>query len=339
LPTSAAIESAILPFLDAALCVDGLLLALAAFLIYRFRARLATDAGTLEAATWRLLRGVTRTEAATLAFLTVLAAALRAPLLGRPLGTDEAATVFYYASRPIALSMSIYGSPNNHLLHTALVHLAMTLFGSAEWVIRGPACLAGIILVPLTFATARALGRDGAMIAAALVAGFPVLVDYSTDARGYTLLCCFVLASTVAMSRVAQDGNRAAVLAFALTASLAFFTVPVALYPFVALVVWGWLRSTEKRPILIAAGAAVGLPGGDHRRGRIGDARRDPSRRGGRRPRRTGEERRRRRHLAGERLSRRGRRHGELSLLILVRAAALVHDGLLVLDRRPFGVT
>lgn len=259
MPTSAEIESVILPFLDAALCVDGLALALAAFLIYRFRARLAVDACMLEASTRQLLRGVTRTEAATLAFLIALAAAVRVPLLGRPLGTDEAATVFYYSSRPLALSMSIYGSPNNHLLHTALVHLAMTLFGSAEWIIRGPACIAGIILVPLTFAAARALGRDGAMIAAALVAGFPVLVDYSTDARGYTLLCGFVLASTIAMSCVAQDGNRVAVLAFAIAASLGFFTVPVMLYPFVALVVWGWLRSPEKRPILIAAGAAIGF--------------------------------------------------------------------------------
>ena len=71
--------------------------------------------------------------------------------------------------------------------------------------------------------------------------------------------------------------------------------------------------------------AAVGLPGGRHRRGRVGHARRDPAGRGGHRPRGAGEERRRRRHLAGERLPRRGRRHPEPPLLLLVRAAALVH--------------
>ena len=67
--------------------------------------------------------------------------------------------------------------------------------------------------------------------------------------------------------------------------------------------------------------AAVGLPGGRHRRGRVGHARRDPAGRGGHRPRGAGEERRRRRHLAGERLPRRGRRHPEPPLLLLVRAA------------------
>ena len=71
--------------------------------------------------------------------------------------------------------------------------------------------------------------------------------------------------------------------------------------------------------------AAVGLPGGRHRRGRVGHARRDPAGRGGHRPRGAGEERRRRRHVAGERLPRRGRRHPEPPLLVLVRAAALVH--------------
>ena len=64
----------------------------------------------------------------------------------------------------------------------------------------------------------------------------------------------------------------------------------------------------------------IGLPGGRHRRGCVGHARRDQAGRGGHRPRRAGEERRGRRHLAGERLPRRGRRHPEPPLLLLVRA-------------------
>ena len=71
-------------------------------------------------------------------------------------------------------------------------------------------------------------------------------------------------------------------------------------------------RSSDFRVVVIGAGV-------------VGHARRDPAGGGGHRPRRAGEERRRRRHLAGERLSGRGRRHPEPPLLVLVRAAALVH--------------
>jgi hypothetical protein len=48
--------------------------------------------------------------------LTIIAAILRFPALSRPMGSDEAATFIYYASHPLPVAVSIYGSPNNHIL-------------------------------------------------------------------------------------------------------------------------------------------------------------------------------------------------------------------------------
>lgn len=184
--------------------------------------------------------------------LTIVAALLRIPLLTRPMGTDEAATFIYYASHPLHIGLTIYGSPNNHILHTAMMHASFRMFGQAEWALRLPAFLAGVAMIPLTYLASRALAPRGALLAAALTAATPALIDYSTDARGYTLLCCFVLICAASMAEVVRSGSRTAAIIFALSAALGFYTVPVMLYPFVMFLVWG-----RKRAIPAGIGAIV----------------------------------------------------------------------------------
>lgn len=193
------------------------------------------------------------------ALLTVVAALLRIPLLWRPMGSDEAATFLYYASHPLPVALTIYGSPNNHILHSALMHLSYAIFGRAEWALRLPALIAGVAIVPLTYVAARALsGGRGALIAAALSAAAPVLIDYSTDARGYTMLCCFALICTAAMAEITRSGKRSSVVLFAISAALGFYTVPVMLYPFAMLVTWGLITPMRKQAA-IAGAASVAL--------------------------------------------------------------------------------
>jgi 4-amino-4-deoxy-L-arabinose transferase-like glycosyltransferase len=186
--------------------------------------------------------------------LSLAAAIVRAPMLfSRPMGTDESASFIYYASHPLWVPVSIYGSPNNHILHSVLMHISWRLLGGAEWALRLPAFLAGIAIIPLTYVAARALSERGALLAASLAAAAPVLADYSTDARGYTLLCCFVLICTAAMAEIIRSGSRKATIIFAISAALGFYTVPVMLYPFAMLAVWG------RRKGLPAAIGAVAL--------------------------------------------------------------------------------
>jgi hypothetical protein len=200
-----------------------------------------------------------------LVLITGFGALLRILELQRPMGNDESATFLYYASKPLLLALTIYGSPNNHLLHTALMHMSSALFGDAEWALRLPAFIAGVAMIPLTYFTVvscqlsvvpttdnRQPTTHGALIAAALTASWPALIDYSTDGRGYTLLCCFTLIAAAAMALVVRSGNSAAVVIFAIASALGFYTVPVMLYPFVMLVAWG-LTSLQRRRVAIAA--------------------------------------------------------------------------------------
>ncbi|HYS55264.1 MAG TPA: glycosyltransferase family 39 protein [Thermoanaerobaculia bacterium] len=187
-----------------------------------------------------------------LIILSVAAAVVRWPMLSRPMGTDESASFIYYASHPLWVPMTIYGSPNNHILHSVLMHIAWKTFGGAEWALRLPAFLAGIAIIPLTYIAARELSERGALVAAALAAAAPVLADYSTDARGYTLLCCCVLICIASMARIIRTGSNKASLLFAISAALGFFTVPVMLYPFVMLAMWG-----RRKGLVAVIGAIV----------------------------------------------------------------------------------
>lgn len=191
-------------------------------------------------------------QTAAVILLTVVAAILRVPLLSRPMGSDESATFLYYASHPLSIALTIYGSPNNHILHTVLMHASWRLFGDAEWALRLPAFIAGIAVVPLTYVASRALAQRGALLATALSATAPALIDYSTDARGYTMLCCFVLICVAAMAEIIRSGNKTAKIIFAISAALGFYTVPVMLYPFAMLVVWG-----RKKAIVPAVAALI----------------------------------------------------------------------------------
>jgi len=197
----------------------------------RFRADLAHGA--------RTVRGESATHLVALAAIAVGAVALRLAFLGQPIRYDEALTFTEFASRPLYYALSYYPDPNNQLLHTLLVHVAWSLFGDAPWAVRLPAFLAGILVVPATYVVARLVyGRDAALLAAALVAASSSLVEYSTNARGYSLLTLWFLVALALAAYVAATGNRLAAVALAGAAALGFYTIPTMLYAFAVVMVW-----------------------------------------------------------------------------------------------------
>ena len=102
---------------------------------------------------------------------------------------DEAYTYNEYASKPVLDGLSWYTLPNNHLLNTLLIHVATVVLGNEPWVVRLGALAAGLGLIPAIYALTRRLcGPPEGLLAAALVAASEPLIDYSTNARGYTLV-------------------------------------------------------------------------------------------------------------------------------------------------------
>lgn len=213
-----------------------------------------------------------RSDILALGLILVLGVAVRVWFLDRPMQYDEAYTHNEYASRPLSDGLSRYTFPNNHLLNTFLVHVSLALFGDEPRAIRLPALLAGVLLIPASFRMVAGLaGRPAALLAAALVAGSEPLVNYSTNARGYSFVCLATVALVILAQRIKQTGGRVGDwLGMVVVAALGFYAIPTMLYPYGA--IWLWLAAGAfRRPggrraslvrldrLILATLATVGL--------------------------------------------------------------------------------
>jgi hypothetical protein len=178
-------------------------------------------------------------ELLAMAAAALVAIGLRVPFLSQPMRYDEALTFNEFASRPLYYALSFYPDPNNHLLNTLLVHVASAALGSEPWVLRLPAFLAGVLLVPTTYGLARLLyGQPAAFLSAVLVVVSSYLVEYSTNSRGYTVQAlCFVGMLSLAIVAVRRDSPTALLLA-ALVAALGAYAVPTMVYGVAVAAAW-----------------------------------------------------------------------------------------------------
>jgi hypothetical protein len=171
--------------------------------------------------------------------LVLIAIALRLAHINQPMRGDEAWTYMRFALQTLPGLLSDYSIPNNHILHTLLVKLSTTVFGDAEWTIRLPTFVAGVLLVPATYAAARVLAdRNAALFAAALVAVLPGLVLYSTNARGYSMICLAFVVLIILANALADVDSIAHWIGFAIVLALGAYTIPVMLYPAGAVSLW-----------------------------------------------------------------------------------------------------
>jgi hypothetical protein len=173
-----------------------------------------------------------------LVVIMVLGVVYRLEYIYSSLHHDEAYTYIAFAHSLFA-AMTDYHLPNNHIFHSILVHISTRIFGIQPWAVRLPAFLAGVLLVPATYWLAKRLyDRWTALAAALLVTWFPILINYSTNARGYTLLALFTLLTLTFGSIVRIQKNRFVWILISLFSALGLYTIPVMLFPFGILFVW-----------------------------------------------------------------------------------------------------
>jgi uncharacterized membrane protein len=174
--------------------------------------------------------------------ITALGTWTRILFLSAPVRYDEAYTFIAFAMRPLNFIISNYHVPNNHVFHTILVYLTYHLFGDQLWSIRLPALLAGILIIPATYLVARLFyDRNTALFSAGLVAASSELIDFSTNARGYTLICLFWLLLLALAFYLKDHRNWVGWGLFILLAALGFYTIPILLYPFGGVMLWLFL--------------------------------------------------------------------------------------------------
>ncbi len=172
-----------------------------------------------------------------LCIAAVMAAAggMRAVRLEHPVRYDEAFTFLKYVAGPDWSDWLNYSTPNNHVLHTLLVRRSVLWTGSlAPWALRGPALIAGVLLVPLSAGLGRRLARRdwAGLLAGALVGAASLLVEYSINARGYSMVCLAGVGLVLCLERVMR--NPASVgwwIGFAVIAALGALTIPVMVLP------------------------------------------------------------------------------------------------------------
>jgi hypothetical protein len=179
----------------------------------------------------------------TLLAIIILAIVYRLKFIYSPFHHDEAYTYVAF-SRSFFTAVTDYHLPNNHIFHSILVYFSTKIFGIQPWTVRLPAFMAGVLLIPATYWLAKRLyDRWTALGAVLLVAYSPMLVGYSTDARGYTLIALFTLATLTLGDIVVREKNLFAWVLISLFSALGFYTIPVMLFPFGVLFVWLFLEN------------------------------------------------------------------------------------------------
>jgi hypothetical protein len=174
----------------------------------------------------------------------------RVVLLFGPPHYDEAFTVveFVWKSPPFFLSRYLF--PNNHVFQTLLVWGVHAVAGDRLWALRLPAFFAGVAVLPATYLLARrASGEWAALIATALAAAATPLIEYSAQARGYTL----VTLAFLLLFLIDDDRVRAILIA------IGAWTIPTMFFAAASWAVWMALTQRAWRRIAAVAIASAAL--------------------------------------------------------------------------------
>jgi hypothetical protein len=158
-----------------------------------------------------------------LLLIVAVGAVLRAwPIPTWPLELDEALTL-----RHARVDPGLFLTWDHHAHHAplgyALVRAAMAVFRTdAEWALRLPSTIAGVLCIPAAFLLGRLThGTWAAILLAALVALDPTLIHQSVHARMYALLALeFFVVLILLVASMSGTGNRKG-LWFALGLSMA----------------------------------------------------------------------------------------------------------------------
>lgn len=170
--------------------------------------------------------------------IILVGAGIRASFLDHPMRYDESMAYVKYVVLPLWRIPLLYDDVQNHILHTMLVHESVRWLGDSPAAMRLPALLAGLSLIPGVIVLSRRMGssRLFALLAGAAVAVSNVLVDYSSNARGYTLVAALTLGMCLAtVGLVREPRRRRRWASWSLLAVMGMFTIPIMALPIAGL--------------------------------------------------------------------------------------------------------
>jgi len=205
--------------------------------------------GVREAGWWR-----DRTVAAVLG-ITAVALVLRLPQLDQSLFGDELFAFDEVVHRSFGgmLDAVLNGPEVTPPAYFVLAWITAQFGDPTIW-IRLPSLLAGVALVPLTYALGTlTAGRRAALFAAAVMALSPLAIFYSVEARPYALLALVVTATTVCLLRALPTRRKGWWAAYSALSLVAVSTHLTAIFVLVAQAIWAVVTHREQlKPLIIA---------------------------------------------------------------------------------------
>jgi uncharacterized membrane protein len=157
--------------------------------------------------------------------ILILAALLRLLQLGsESLWYDEAVTVAIVRLDWEAFSKVLSHFEANMGLYYCLLRLWINL-GESEFVLRSLSALAGVLAVGLVYGLGKRLfDTKVGLIGAALLATNSFHIQYSQEARGYSLMVLLTALSSLFFLRAIKHSSRNDWAGYILTATLAVYT-------------------------------------------------------------------------------------------------------------------
>ncbi|MEW6269036.1 MAG: glycosyltransferase family 39 protein [Thermodesulfobacteriota bacterium] len=160
-----------------------------------------------------------------LLLLVLVAAALRLHALDGEPWLDEVTTYLRDRNRSLSEIVTRYDSQNQHVLYSALAHLSIASFGDSVASLRAPAVVFGVLSVVALYLFSRAVVPPAeALLASAVLAFSYHGVWFSQNARGYTMLLCWTLLSSLLLLRAAAGERRRTWIAYACVVALGAWT-------------------------------------------------------------------------------------------------------------------
>ncbi len=182
------------------------------------------------------------------------AAILRLLYIGGPVTYNEALVYNHYISANLPTIFSDLTHPQNHIFHTFFIYSAVSLFGSAPWVLRLPSLIAGIALIFAQYETTQnRYGHEAGLLAAMLVGLSVPLIEFATHSSGYSMAALLTVLMIWQAQRIVNTPSRGWLL-YAILCAISIYTVRTMFYAVGGVSIWfivTLLRQSERNQVIV----------------------------------------------------------------------------------------